>query len=234
MYSFSEAAHLARVSAGTVRNWLFGYSARDGAGQPPLFRPPLDQGARVSFLQLIEIMVAGRLRKAEHASFKKIYLAYQNARDEYPQLEYPFAHIELEAVGGHIIHLLHGKRSTGSYQTLDVPADGREQGDRGPTMQQPELWTLPGMLELRKVTDQLDFEHDLASRWWPVGKDVPIVIDPQFGSGVPTIYGRGVTVSTIHKRFVEGRLDIEFLMEDYQLERDQIEHAIRYGRLLAA
>ena len=172
----------------------------------------------MSSLQLIEIMVAGRLRKAEHASFKGVYCAYQNAREAYSHLEYPFARIELEAIGGHIIHLIHGDLPIERYQALD----------------ELKQWTLPGMVELRKVTDQLDFERDLASRWWPVGKDVPIVIDPQFGSGVPTIVGRGVTVSTIHKRFVEGKLGVEFLMEDYQLGREQIEHAIRYGRQLAA
>ena len=84
------------------------------------------------------------------------------------------------------------------------------------------------------MVDQLDYEHELASKWWPVGRDVPIVVDPQFSSGVPTIAGRGVTVGTIHKRFTEGNLGIDFIMGDYQLEREQVEHAIRFGERLAA
>ena len=67
MYTFAEAGHLANVSPGTVRNWLFGYSTRE-RDAPPLFLPKPDQGPIVSFLQLIEIMVVGRLRKQEHAS----------------------------------------------------------------------------------------------------------------------------------------------------------------------
>ena len=90
------------------------------------------------------------------------------------------------------------------------------------------------MAELRRVVDQLDFENDVACRWWPLGKDASIVIDPQYGSGMPTIFGRGVMVSTIYRRFVEGKLGIELLMEDYQLQREQVEYAIRYGRQLVA
>ena len=94
MYSFAEAAHLADVSAATVRNWLKGYVTRDRQAEP-LFNAPEDQGSGVSFLQLIEIMVAGRLRKAERASYRKVYEAYRNARGRY-DFAYPFAHMELK------------------------------------------------------------------------------------------------------------------------------------------
>jgi len=215
MYSFSEVARLADVSAGTVRNWLFGYSTGDREAQP-LFRTPPNQGPMVSFLQLIEIVVAARFRKVEHASFRTVYQAYQNARLRYPDYEYPFAHLELRAIGGHIIHFIHDYQTKDSLQTLD----------------QLQQWTLPGIVQ--QVIDQLDYDLELAARWWPDGKDVPIVIDPRISSGVPTIVGRGVTVSTIHKRFTEGRLSIDFIAEDLRLERLQVEHAIRWGRKLAA
>ncbi len=216
MYTFSEAAHLADVSPGTVRNWLFGYSTRDRETEP-LFSPPADQGAMVSFIQLIEIVVAGRLRKAERASYRTVYQAYQNARQHY-HYEYPFAHIALTAIGKHIVHYIRGTRPGASLQALDALSQ----------------WTIPGLVEIQAVVDQLDYEHELASKWWPVGRDVPIVVDPQFSSGVPTIAGRGVTVGTIHKRFTEGNLGIDFIMGDYQLEREQVEHAIRFGERLAA
>ena len=213
MYSFSEVARLADVSPSTVRNWLFGYSVKDREVKP-MFSPPPDQGPRVSFLQLIEIIVAGRLRKAEHASFQTVFRAHQNARREY-DYEYPFAHFELKAIGRHIVHFIHGDRPKGSLQALD----------------QLEQWTLPGIVE--EVVEQLDYDHDLASRWWPVGKHVPIVVDPQFGAGVPTIVGRGVTIHTIHQRFTEGHLSIDFIADDFQLQREEVEHALRLGKKLA-
>ena len=213
MYTFSEAASLAGVSTGTVRNWLLGYTTGERQALP-LF-PQSDQGPMVSFLQLIEIMVAGRLRKVEHASYRKVYVAYQNAKSKYPY-KYPFAHIDLEAIGGHIIHWVRGTTRQANIQALD-------------DMQQ---WTLPGLFsEIRK--DELDYESELASRWHPLSKSVPIVVDPQFSSGVPTISGRGITIDTIHKRFKDGRFSIDFIARDYELKRDLVEQAIRFAEQVA-
>ena len=82
MYSYSEAAHLAGVSAGTVRNWIRGYTPSDTllTPRPPILREQGDQGYMVSFLTLVELLVAARLRKAERAKFRTVYMAYQNAR----------------------------------------------------------------------------------------------------------------------------------------------------------
>ena len=215
MYTFSEAAGLAGVSTGTVRNWLLGYSARERE-VPPLFPHQSDQGPMVSFLQLIEIMVAGRLRKVEHASYQKVYTAYQKAKFKYPY-EFPFAHMDLEAIGGHIIHLIRGSTHKASLQALDDFSQ----------------WSLPGFLGTIR-TDELDYESELASRWHPLTKEVPIVVDPQFSSGVPTILGRSVTVGAIHKRFREGKLSIDFIARDFELERDLVEQAIRFAEQVAA
>lgn len=169
----------------------------------------------VSFLQLIEIMVAGRLRKVERASYKRVYDAYQNAKREY-SYEYPFARIELEAIGQHIIHWIRGAASGSSIQALDE-------------MQQ---WTLPGLFhDIRR--DELEYESQLAARWHPLGKGVPIVIDPQFSSGAPTIVGRGVTISSIDRRFRKGQLSIDFIAQDFSLEPELVEQAIRFAGQVA-
>ena len=207
---------MASVSAGTVRNWLKGYVTRDREAEP-LFGSKDNQVSGVSFLQLIEIMVAGRLRKAERASYQKVHEAYRNAIAKY-NFEYPFAHMELKAIGGHIVHHIRGTPQSESVQSLDDPPQ----------------WTLPGLVQIDEVTSQLDYEDQLASKWWPVGRDVPIVIDPRYSAGSPTVAGRGVTVSTIYKRFSKGKLPVDFLMEDFDLERVQIEEAIRFGGQLAA
>lgn len=213
MYTFSEAAHLAKVAPGTVRNWLFGFPNQHGAVRP-LFEMPEGQGAMVSFLQLVEIVVAGRLRKAERASFQTVYQAYWNAKQEYPY-EYPFAHLDLRAIGGHIVHLIHSHPPPISYQALDDPLQ----------------WTLPGLVE--ELIEQIHYDDDsLAARWSPLGKDVPIIIDPRFSSGAPTIVGRGVTVQAIHSRFKAGLL-IDFIAEDLVLDRTLVERALQYAEQVA-
>ena len=216
MYSFSEAAHLAGVSPTTVKNWLFGYTVR-GRDVPPLL--PSENGAMVSFLQMIEIMVAGRFRKSVSGGrglpFSTVREAYVNAREEW-NTEYPFAHLKLEALGGHVVHFLREGGSPDSFQALDSPGQ----------------WTLPGILR-RKTTDLLEYDDDLAARWFPIGKAVPIVIDPRFSTGMPVIKGRGVTVQAIRKRFNAG-LDVDFIANDFQMDRDLVKTAIRYSERVAA
>ena len=212
MYSFGEAARLANVSTSTVRNWLFGYTAR-GREVPPLFQS--ENGHMVSFLQMIEIMVAGRFRKSasrKSIPFNTVRDAYVKAQEHWG-IPYPFAHLKLEAIGGHIVHFL--REGAVSYQALDSP----------------EQWTLPGLM--RDTIDQIEYEQELAIRWFPIGKTVPIVVDPRLSTGLPVIQGRGVTVDAIRKRFKAG-LRIEFIAKDFEMDTSLIETALQYWERVAA
>lgn len=210
IYTFQETAHLAHVSVSTVRNWLLGYTAKHGE-VPPLFAHP--KGAMVSFLQMIEIVVAAKFRKAEKISFQTVRRAYDNTKKE-SGLDYPFAHSELEALGGHIIRHLRLDRPDDSIQAIDTP----------------EQWTLPNLV--LDTLHQFDYIPDLVARWYPIGRSVPIVVDPQLSTGLPTILGRGVTINVIHKRFLAGQ-KIDFIARDFALESNVVEEAVRYAKTVA-
>ncbi len=211
MYSFSEVAHLAHVSASTVRNWLFGYTTERGQVKP-LFQNHIEEEKVCSFLELIEIVVAANFRKAEHKSFKTVRLAYDNARKIF-HLDYPFARVELKAIGGRIVHII------------------REPGISLQAIDQPEQHTLPDLVQ-QIVTEQIEYEYELASRWYPVGKKIPIVVDPRISAGVPIIEGRGITVEAIYKRFKADQ-DIAFIEKDFDLKHGIVEKVIRYREKLA-
>lgn len=209
MYSFSEVAHLSNVSVSTVRNWLLGYTTEQGEIKP-LFKRDTEEKA-CSFLQLIEIVVAAKFRKAERVPFKTVRHAYDNAQKIY-KLEYPFASLELKAIGGHIVHIIH------------IPGVGLQAID------QPEQFTIPDLVQ--EAIAQLEYEDKLAKRWWPAGKEVPIVVDPLVSAGLPIVYGRGITVEAIHKRFV-SKQKMDFIAKDFDLKRDIVEEVIRYAELVA-
>jgi len=209
MYSFKEVSHLSGVSVSTVRNWLLGYSTTQGEVKPLLKGHPAEEKA-CSFLHLIEIVVAAKFRKAEHESFKTVRLAYDNARSIF-KLEYPFASMNLKAIGGHIVHII---RVPGvSLQALD----------------QPEQYTIPNLVQ--EAIAQLEYESELAARWYPAGKDIPIVVDPRISAGLPVIKGRGITVEAIQKRF-QAKQKMEFIERDFELEHDVVEEAIRFREAL--
>jgi uncharacterized protein (DUF433 family) len=205
MYSFREVAHLSGVSVGTVRNWLRGYSTERGMVEP-LFKGHPEEEKACSFLQLIEIVVAAKFRKAERVSFRIVRCAYDNARELF-KIDYPFASLELKAIGKHIVHIIRVPGT--SLQAID----------------QPEQFTLPDLVQ--ETLAQIEYEYELAARWWPAGKRIPIVVDPRISAGVPVVKGRGITVEAIYKRF-KAEQEIAFIEKDLKLEHGIVEKVIRF------
>ena len=215
LYTFAEAGRLAHVSTGTVRNWLLGYKDDVGRAIPPLIHKSENDTAMVSFLQLIEVVVAGKFRKAERVSLRTVRQAHENAAAQW-KIDYPFAYLHLEVLGGHIVQRLREERFGRSLQALD----------------NPRQWTLPGLVV--ETVRQMEYDtEEFAVRWYPVGKEYPIVVDPKVTSGVPTIEHRGVTIEVIHKRFKAGQ-KLDFIARDFELEPDIVEEALRYAKQVAA
>lgn len=210
LYTIAEAARLAKVSSVTVRRWLFGYQTADRQ-VPPIFGEQ-EKGPLVSFLQLAEIVIAYSFR-TRHVKLETVRRAHQFAKREW-SLEYPFATLDLEPLCGRIMRRFEGDESMASLMELDA---------RG-------QWTLPGIV--RRTQDNFEYELELAARWYPVGKSVPIVIDPRFSAGMPTIPERRVTIQTIRKRFEVG-YSIGFIASDLKLKRNIVEEAIRYADMVA-
>jgi uncharacterized protein (DUF433 family) len=218
LYTISEAAHLAHVSSNTVRRWLFGYTPDP---RYPWYRtPPVFDGSEVgdpyvSFLQLVEIVIASDFRKVGHVRVDVVREAYENAK-RISGIEYPFAHLELESLGGHIVQWLkRGGQAVSGAQAVDLP----------------EQWSLPGLIT--EEIHKLDYERQLAARWYPEGKTVPIVVDPLFSSGLPTIEGRGVTVGAIRRRWKAGYL-IEFIADDLDIDTTLVQRVLQYADKIAA
>ena len=205
MYSFKEVARLSDISVSTVRNWLFGYTVEERQVAPLIKASP--DATCCSFLNLVEVMVAARFRKAEGTKYEVVKRTYENARKLY-SLEHPFASdLRLKSIGGHIVHMI---REKGSFQAIDTP----------------EQFTLPNLVT--EMMEQLEFELELASKWYPVGKNIPIVVDPYVSSGVPTIEGRSITVENIEKRFYVGKQTWDFISKDLELPIDVVEEVIRF------
>ena len=165
----------------------------------------------VSFLELVEIVVAARFRASERVSFRVVKRAYENAQAELGYA-YPFAHLELRAMGGHIVRDIRGEQRA---------AD------------QPEQRVLPSLVT-ELVDGQFKYEDELAVQWYPRGYDVPIVLDPRVTSGVPTIEGRRVAVQTIYKRWRDQEQPIEFIAADFQIDPGTVERALQYWEKAAA
>jgi uncharacterized protein (DUF433 family) len=212
-YTVRQASRLAGVAPATVTRWLNRYGA-PGHQMAPVFGgdgTPNDAPG-VPFLQLIEIVVVAQFRRGQRpVQLERLRRAHAFARDRFA-LPYPFASLSLCEFGGHVLHEFDEADPHGPALALDIGGQ----------------WAIPGFVS--HVLERVDFSpvDQLAERWFPAGREAAIVLDPRIGAGRLTIAGTGVTIDTIHDRFMAGE-SIELLATDYDLTESSIQEAIRHA-----
>jgi uncharacterized protein (DUF433 family) len=75
--------------------------------------------------------------------------------------------------------------------------------------------------------EELDYAGAFASRWWPLGKDKPIMVDPDYGYGLPVVARSGVRTEIILERFRAGDLEAQ-IVEDFNLDRIEVGRALQF------
>jgi uncharacterized protein (DUF433 family) len=205
IYSFSETDYLAGATHGTTRRWIKGYSyMRHGERieQPPV-TPRDETVSAASFLDLLEVVVIGR--------FKKAGFSLNAVRDIVTDCQ------ELLGLPRPLVQL--------KFKT-----DGREVFiDQGETLlgigRRKRLLAWNEVLE--PFLAELDYAEGWAERWWPLGHEQPILIDPDYGFGRPVVAGSGVRTEVILERVRAGELPDE-IARDFNLKPLEVHRAIQY------
>ncbi len=84
-------------------------------------------------------------------------------------------------------------------------------------------WAEPILAEF----EQFDYDHDLALRWYPRGRDSSIVVDARIAFGGPTINGAGILTYILKQRYVAGET-LEETADDFGISISQLEEALRF------
>jgi uncharacterized protein (DUF433 family) len=178
LYTPIEATMLTRISGQKIRRWLRGHVANEKE-YAPLWTSQLDHFSQenvfLSFLDLVQLRVADAFIEAG-LSAQKVRRAIDYGR-KILNSDYPFANAKFRTDGKTVI--LHVLDEGGDERLIDLFRNGQY------LMQKIIEPSLRG----------LEFEEDIAVRWWPRGKSRGIVLDPhrQFGqpidsqTGVPTV-----------------------------------------------
>lgn len=214
VYTIAQAAKLAGTSSATVRHWLYG--RQFDRPMRPVFgkKERRKEGiVEISFLVLAEIVVVSRFRK-RGVKLDRIRRAHEYARREL-EIKYPFAWLKLKTDGAHVLSV---------FQEI-------EPGEKLISLDKDGQFTLPG--DILRALELFDYEEEFAARWFPIGKNVPIVIDPRFGAGQPTIPDRRLTVETLYRRWHAGQT-IKFIANDFRLPAIKVETALRYAESYVA
>ena len=210
IYTVAEAARMVGIHPLTVRRWMFN---KNTAAPPPLTGG--DGPLLLSFLSVIEIVVAKSFRRL---GFQTRYI--REARDyalERLEVDYPFASLRLRTAGCRVLAEWESAHPSdaGSMIVLKRHAEpGAEQ------------WSLPNLVQ--EAIAAIEFASDeLAERWYPMGKDIPIVVDPRFAAGRPVIDGTRVSVEAVNSR-IKQNLPREFIMDDLRVNNDAIDAVERF------
>ena len=216
LYSYAEADRLARVSRGTSNRWVKGYKYRNDEGER-VAQPPMTAGPEgkteggVSFFDLIGIKAIDGLRKRRFGT-RKIRDVIRYCQDELG-VDYPFAtqefktdrrRIYMDAGDGRLLEVLGGQRGAQAWDRVLDP-----------------------------FLKDLDYQNDLARRWWPLGKDGLVVVDPVYGFGSPVIVNSGLRTELVAEREEAGD-EPEVIAYDFNLTLRQVESALELEHKLAA
>ncbi len=85
----------------------------------------------------------------------------------------------------------------------------------------------------RESFHEIEFDDStaLASRWWPRGRQTPIVLDPTIAFGAPVVRGTRVPTATF-ARYADAR-PIKVLADAFELLAEQVRAAVTFERQLS-
>lgn len=220
-YAVAEAGRLAGVAAGRVRRWLRGYEYSYGdavRGQPPVLRGQSVGSSYASFLDLVDLLFVKRFLDYG-VSLQKVRRALDEARGLLGTDH--FARQTFFTDGRSIfLRLQEGGAGCRGDAILELMSGGQ--------------WVIAPVI--RELARQIEFESPkgLARRWYPLGRNQPVVLDPMVAYGAPSIVGRGVKTTNIHDLFVAEGESLASVRAWWGLSDDEIQAAVDFERQLAA
>jgi len=212
VYTTAEAARYLRLPASTVRAWAFGQRYRVN-GESRRFQPVIatadSRGRRLSFINLVELLVLAAIRKKHRVAMKQVRGAVDYLRKRHPS-DHPLADHQFQTNGIDLFVEKYG-------ELLNISRDGqiamKDVIQRYLKLVERDASGVPFKLHLPRRADAPDA---LAA----------VVIDPQRGFGRPVLDGRGIRTEVIIDRFHAGE-SVASLADDYALDVAVIEDILR-------
>ena len=215
-YPAAEAGRLVGLTPGRVRRWLggYGYAYRDAVRhQPPVLRRDETAGSYASFLDLVDLLFVKRF--LDHGiSLQRVRRALDEAHE--------------------ILGTSHFARQPFFTDGTDIYLEVQERGEAILELLSGGQWVIAPVI--RQLATEIDFgsPEGLASRWFPLGRNRPIVLDPCVSFGAPTVVGHGVKTANVHDLFVAENEELAAVRAWWNLTETEAEAAIEFERALAA
>ncbi|MEE9194066.1 MAG: DUF433 domain-containing protein [Thermodesulfobacteriota bacterium] len=217
IYTIPDCAKILKIPSHKLHRWVRGYYKASLDDIKEIYQPLADMfywdedgSYGLNFYTLVEIYIVDRLRELG-LSLKVIRSARIELVEKFNSV-YPFASHRL---------MSDSKRIFVELQEQSLMVLGTH-----------------GQTALQKIIEpfckKLDFDMDtrLAERYWPLGKDKSVVIDPHHGFGRPTVTGSNLTTESVYYLYEAGE-NKETLKNLYDLTTNQVEDIITFERIEA-
>jgi uncharacterized protein (DUF433 family) len=210
IYTIPDLALILQLPQHRVRRWLTDFYDQRLAGKAGNYSWGEGRERATNFLTLVEFYVFYMLRE-QKLSVGKILEAHKHMSKEL-KTEYPFASYKLLVNKNQILY--------GKDEETWVQAD------------QTNQIVIHKMLE--QFFKKIDFsDKDMAQRFWPLGKDHNIVVDPHHQFGQPVINGTNINAATIFSMYESGETETTIGIL-YDLTEEQVKDAIAFCKRKAA
>jgi uncharacterized protein (DUF433 family) len=213
LYTAAEASRLLDLPAARVRRWLGGYRSAGHAHEPlwTVQLPRLDDRLGLGFLDLMQLRVVARIIVETEISLQALRKALLLAQ-ELIHHRHPFATARF--------------RTDGRRLFLEI---GRETNE-------PELFDVLGkQYGFHRIIEPSFRDVDLGveiTRWWPLGKQRSVVLDPQRSFGAPIVNRSGIPTATL-ARAAESEGSPREVSRWYPATEREVRDAIAFERRLA-
>lgn len=207
IYISAEIARLTKMHPSRLRSWFKWRS--DGSGHGPLFAsdyPPVGGDYAFSFLDLIDVLVAGQFRdeyKVPMKTVRKAHTVLQRQLDT----KHPFCHSDLYTDGKRIF--LHAAKEVGEGTLSDVVSKQQF------------------FLHIKKELHRVDYSKgtSLACKW-NIAKGV--VIDPSVSMGKPTIRNTGIATHIIANQYYANKENAPLVSDLYGVRSKDVMNAVNF------
>jgi uncharacterized protein (DUF433 family) len=217
IYTPREVARLAGISPSRVTRWVSGYSFRSRDEihtSGPLIARDAGRGRTLTFLDLIEVLFV-KAFLAHGVNMRTIRAAAERAVGLFGT-HHPFAVKRFETDGRDIFARL-VPEGIATDRMVNV-VDGQA------------LFIEVVSMYLKQI--DYDAVGD-ASRWWPLGKEEPVVVDPQRSFGTPITAAGHVPTHAIHSALAAGDSE-NTVAEWFDISLEEVRAAEKLQQRLAA
>jgi uncharacterized protein (DUF433 family) len=211
VYSFSDAARLTGLKPSRVREWFL---PRTGKGYAAIFSSDYSEESLqhiISFLDLVEVFVASKLRE-RGISLQKVRRIHAALATRLGT-DHPFGRQEVRTKGTDVFAV--GVDPKGEQEIINVLTRQK---------------TFPKII--RPFLNKLDYDAAKLAARWNIAKGV--VVDPAICFGQPIVETAGIPTYLIARTYQANRKNTDSVAKWYGLTKEDIQAAVRFERKFAA